>query len=540
MGGCDSTCDCAKWATHHSRPVTAPADGTLANYGNSRAILFAVAAALTFLTITRFAGVRLALCLALAANVWDRLLLVPAMLVILCDARLITRSQRWLLCWLLICPLALSYNPAAGAALTLASLPMAFIQLWQVLGKDRKALLHLTILCGTAAIALVLVPSIRAMSLGFVHFLIENGRTVTLVHGIEWQANTSRMPSEKGVLAAPLVWETFRFSWIIALLIIAWIFLTRARDWRNAPRQALAISLMACLFLFFLSGWTINRIDASSPSRTGEVSYLACLYILPLVVFSAGRWRYVSSLVLLFVIGFFQAAMADFINSGSRPHLRVTVKELFDKPSTALMVPPQCISIEGASLGLPNLGHLYAPKEIIEPVISLKTALNDLLRPGETYLDLSGRLANYFYLGMPVAVSYGAPWLTASTVLQDDLLAEIKSRPTPVVWVGPSINHAADGPAIRTYKLYRFLLQNYVPLLRNGCIFLVAPDRVGQSDAAPEKQMKLLRAAFGNDNLGSLSSAWGLSWSRLQSRFTSVQKLTAPEAPASNGAGVSL
>jgi hypothetical protein len=515
-------------------------DGTLANYGDSRTILFAVAGAVTFLTVARFAGVGLALCLAMAANLWDRLLFVPAVLVILCDARLMAKSQRWLLCWFFICPLAVSYNPAAGIALTLASLPIALIQLWQLINKDRNALWRIMLVLGSIMISLALIPTFRVMAFGFAHFLTDNARAVTLVHGIGWQADKAGMPSVRGVLAAPLVWEMFRFSWIVALLVGGWIFVSQAGEWRNASRQGLAMGAMGCLFLFFLSGWTINRIDASLPSRTGEVSYLACLYLLPLMLYGAGRWRRGSILVFLLVIGFFQGAMADFNNSGSKPHSGISMNALIEKPSTALEVPSGCISIDGPSLKLPNLGHIYAPREVLESVLGLRAALTELLRPGETYLDLTGRQANYFYLGMPVPVSYGASWLTANMVLQENLLSQIKSQRPRVVWLGPGPFRDADGPAFRTYQIYRFLIQHYVPLVRSGKVFLVTPDLTDPSLSSPAEQLELLREVFEPASMERLPSAWGSSWSRLQKRFVVGQQLSGKDTGILNRSSMPL
>jgi hypothetical protein len=515
-------------------------DGTLANYENSQIVLFAVAAALTFIAVARFASIGLALCLSIAASPWDRLLLVPALLAVLANASLMGKSQRWLLCWFCLCPIALCYNPAVGVALTLTSLPVAIVQFWRLAGKDRNALVRLTIMGGSAAVAILLIPAAREISWGFVHFLIDNGRTVMVAHGLEWQASAAQMSSVRGVLAAPLVWETLRFSWVIVLLLSAWIFLSRVHDWRDAQQPILAISGTTCLFLFFLSGWTLTRIDPSSPSRPGEVSYLACLYLLPLVLFAAGWWRLLSIPIFIAVIGFFQGAAADFINSGSKPHFRVTTDALLEKPSITQAVPDKCISVDGNSLGLPNLGRIYAPKEMLASVVDLKKALSTLLRPGETYLDLTNRQANYFYLGMPAAVSYGAPWGAANTVLQDQLLAEIKSQPPPVVWLAPATVLGIDMPSVRLYKLYRFLLQNYLPLSRDGYFFLVAPDRIGDSNSARKDQIKLLHGDFENNNLGRLPAAWGSSWSQLETRFTQVEKLSMASGPVPNGASVSL
>src|SRR5436853_1103840 len=156
--------------------------GTLANYENSRASLFSVAAALTFLAVTRFAGIGLALALSFAASVWDRLLVVPGLLLVLCDARLLSNSLRWIVGWLCLCPIALCYNPAVGIALTLASAPITLIQLWRLFRSDRRALLFLQIGCAAVVLLVFAIPVTRSIAAGFIHFLIENGRTVVIAH----------------------------------------------------------------------------------------------------------------------------------------------------------------------------------------------------------------------------------------------------------------------------------------------------------------------------------------------------------------------
>lgn len=191
-------------------------------------------------------------------------------------------------------------------------------------------------------------------------------------------------------------------------------------------------------------------------------------------------------------------------------------------------------------MNLPNLGQIYAPKEVSASLLILKSALNDLLQPGETYLDLTGCQANYFYLGMPVAVSYGSPWLAASTALQNELLAQIKSRPPPVVWLAPSFFHDGDNPAVRTYKLYRFFVEKYVPVSRNGLIFLVTPDRANGAEFIRKGDVKLIREAFGSDSLGGLPSAWGASWDNLQNRFISIERSNVRELPNLSEADIVL
>jgi hypothetical protein len=242
----------------------------------------------------------------------------------------------------------------------------------------------------------------------------------------------------------------------------------------------------------------------------------------------------------MMLVGFFQGATADFSNSGSKPHGRVTAGGLLEKSAIVHTVPEQCVSVDGNSLGLPNLGHIYAPAEVLAHVTGLKAELDPLLRPGETYLDLTNRQANYFYLGLPSPVSYGAPWFAGNTALQDRLLAEIKSRPPPVVWLAPGLLYGPETAAVHLYKLYRFLAQEYVPFSHNGYVFLIAPERFSDRNLTPQNGIRILREVLGGEDLGWLPSAWGLSWSRLEGHFAEVQKLSVPDAPITDGTGVSL
>jgi hypothetical protein len=515
-------------------------DGTLANYENSRALLFAAGAAVTFLAVARFGGIGLALALSFVASLWDRLLFVPALLVVLCDSRLLSSHLRWLLGWLCLCPIALCYNPAFGIALTLASIPIALIQLWRLFQTDRKSLLFLTLGCAATVLLVFAVPVTRSIGLGFVRFLIENGRTVVIAHGIEWRPGVLHLPKGAGALATPLIWEAFRFSWIIVLLLAGWMFLSRAINWRLTNPQTLAVTATACVFMLALSGWTIGRVDANLPSRTGELSYLAVLYILPILGAALGQWSSASNLLLLLGIGFFQGGLSGSTNGGSKVHNTFSVESLLNKPAAVLTVPANCVSFDGRAHGLPNLGLVYAPQEVLDPILSLRDELAKFLRPGETFLDLTGRQANYFFLGMPVAVPYGASWMAANISLQDELITHIKTSAPPVIWVAPSIFQGIEIPPFRTYKLYRFLLPKYVAVLRSGKLFFVLRDRLAEPVPSLAEQIDSLHQAFGPNSIERLPAAWGTSWSHLQQYFGSALPLNVPDKIISDASPTSL
>ena len=515
-------------------------DGTLANYENSRMILFAMGAGLTFVAAYRFGGAGIALCLAMAGSVWDRLLFVPAAVAMLCHRSLLSRPAPWLVGATFVCFLSCFYNPAAGIALTLAIAPIAIFQFWQLVAKERKILVRIAAVFGLSCALVGAIPACRTIGWGFVRFLVDNGRTVVIAHGAEWQIKAGQMLATKGILAVPILWEGLRFSWIIVLAISAAIFVRRAARWRKAAPETLMISGVVCLFLLFLAKWTLNRIDAFNPSRTGEVSFLACLYLLPLVLVANRQWRHSFIPIFVFGVAFFQQSFGAFVNSGSKPHLPWNPRALMEKAAGPIVLPPNSVLVDGPALGLPNLGKIYAPAEWLASKGQLYTAVSDLLRPGETFFDLTNRQANYFYLGLPVASSYGAPWLAANSALQDRIIHELSVHPPPLVWAAPPMTHDNGTASLRTYKIYRFVVQRYLPIVRGQNLFMITPERAGGHAPSAEKQMELLQAAFDNPNLAQLPSAWGSSWSLLAHRFSPTHELRLADSPVTHGAAVSL
>ena len=515
-------------------------DGTLTNYENSRTILFAIGAAATFAAVYRFRGVGLALCLALAGNVWDRLLFVPPTIALLCNRSLFNRRAQWLPVAVGLCFLNCFYNPAAGIALTMAMSPVGIFQVWQLFRSDRKSLFRALSLLGAGFVVISAVPVSRHIIGGFIQFLIDNGRTVVIAHASEWEIKVGHTLAAKGILGVPLLWEALRLTWIGVVVLAGAMFTSAVIGWRKSDSAKLVTSGVVCLFLLFLAKWTLNRIDLFNPSRTGEVSYLACLYLLPLMVVARQKTHPVLVALFVFGVGFFQQGFGGFINSGSHPHRALTFSALTEKAVAPMTLPEDSVLVDGKAVGLPNVGKMYAPLQWVSLRTELHSATAEFLRPGETFFDLTNRQANYYYLGLPVACSYGAPWLAANSALQDQLLQELGSHPPPLIWAGPPLTHDNGTASLRTYKIYRWAVQHYVPFQRGPNIFMGTPERAVNLARPATKQMELLRAAFNNPALEQLPSAWGSSWPRLANRFAQSRRLKVSDNVASGNATLSL
>jgi len=101
--------------------------------------------------------------------------------------------------------------------------------------------------------------------------------------------------------------------------------------------------------------------------------------------------------------------------------LAVTFKYLCYRSATLASTatyPPGYRIVDGKSFGLERIGHMAADSSTVDQIRSLKEALALLLRPDETYLDLTNRNALYYYLDLPIHQLYG-PYIAASEKMQN-------------------------------------------------------------------------------------------------------------------------
>jgi hypothetical protein len=107
------------------------------------------------------------------------------------------------------------------------------------------------------------------------------------------------------------------------------------------------------------------------------------------------------------------------------------------------------------------------------------------------------------------------------------MLAALTLNPPPLVWVGPARTFGSGTAALRSYRLYRWVMNNdYLPLVHNGAQFLVRKDRylsLQLGALSQQEQINGLAAAFSDNNLGFLPVAWGRSMPLLAKRFVASQ-----------------
>jgi hypothetical protein len=496
--------------------------GTAATFPMAVSVVAAFAIALTYLSAHFYAGPLPALALTMFSGViWDRFMfMIPAVLFIL-NPGLMQRQRLWLWLWPIVAGLSVLFNSAVGAGVAIGTTLLYAYMLWKALSGDGSWLArrYAPVLAGMAMLVLV-VPQLRGMAFGYIHFIVDNASTNTIANGAGlFQA--LNLPQHYGLGAVPFQWNALRVSWLLVALIFG-IFTVKGlfiKGHGHENRRDLWLTGLLPIILFIVGKWALERVDTTQLSRTGVLSFIAVGVFLPLALVRRGDKGLSNAFVAISAI-----ALGVMVAGASFRH--IDYRQWIARPFSPELVDPANAFISGDGEGLPMIGDVFANKGRVEEIKDVKSALSRFMGPDETFLDLTNRSALYYFLNKPVPVLYSSDYVAANHKSQERMLKQIRDDPPPVVLAGPRITHDGGPASLRSYPIYREVVDSYVPEEVNGYMLLVRPQRAGRTDAhATKGDLKLLDKAFKAPDLASIPNAWGRSWERLKDRFTEINVL---------------
>ncbi len=188
----------------------------------------------------------------------------------------------------------------------------------------------------------------------------------------------------------------------------------------------------------------------------------------------------------------------------------------------------------GRDIGLPNLGNGIIAETQLKRLKAIKHVLSILVDPGETYLDLTNRNTDYFYLGYKPPIEVGAIYNLVSEGQQYRAIRTLDKRPPPVVLASAdNVLHDGGTAAYRSHLLYRYVVERYIPIRIDGFIYLVRPDRMARvaefadtKDATTDEYRKsLLDCVFRMAFIEELPVSWGRSLKTLRAKMRLVKSI---------------
>ncbi|WP_123042247.1 hypothetical protein [Cohnella candidum] len=454
-------------------------NGTMETVTQSYAVFTALFVAVTAFLLSRTVGNMWALLIStfILPNT-DRIYFVPIVLLVLANKKLLSRPMIWLQLWLVLSAVHSFFNPSVGMATSLASFPFAVVMViktikekWPSFYWNRHRVPFAGILILNAAAAVVLFKPF----LGLVGFLIDNGSLNTTAYGITF-IRDKVVPDYfphlfSSALLNKLLWETFRIGGLLLSFILFWYIGMReirnqGTKWRLTPTLVMAIS--AGLLVITVMPYSMGRIDPASINRPGTITLMFFGAVLPV----AFALLLKSKSNRLWVI------MAGLLLGMKYVFVYQPVPYIQAKAIENIYVPNEAKYVEGEKVGLPMLGHSYMENAKLEDILNFHSTLNGLLRQGETYYDLTDRSLYYYVANKRVPALYSADFLAANERIQSKVISKLEAEKPAVVWAGPSIRHDGGPSSLRSYRIYRWLLeQGYRYDSVNGLDFLLSPDR---------------------------------------------------------------
>lgn len=525
-------------------------EGTASSFPLAHSFVAVIFVTITAFLLCRLVGTGWALVLSGALTpISDRLFMVLPIIFILANQKLINRSLMWLLCWGGLSLLHTFYNPSAGSALTVATLPIAVWILilafanckiqdaWQ-----NYRIITIVVLVPVVGIVGYLAPSMVEL-LKFIH---DNGSLNTTAYGIslfyqnfgldEWYPRWFPWPKLNYFL-----WESFRIGGWISGTCILWYLFIRNLMKQNSNTQtkvlnsSVVISLTSIIFVVAMIPYSMGRIDPGALSRPGSISLLITGTLFPLVLIMSTDFRK-KALITVAIIGVLLGIRSSFIYQNPEHWVIRAISKI--------NVPQEAKFINGVDIGLPKLGKIFIVPEKLTEIQNLKNIVDTFLKKGETYFDLTNRSVMYFALNRRVPGVYSADYLAANYELQEKMLNAIKKDIPPLVWLGPSIRHDGGLASLRSYRVYRWLAQQgYRYYEDKGYQLMVRKDRyeeLGLPKLSDTDNLEMLRRIFHQSDLYSVPIAWGRNMSMLESRFkkgTYSLKLDTQNSITVNGNG---
>lgn len=435
-------------------------DGTASGLGDAQRLWGGLLALVAFLSIYRVTG-HLALsflCILLLSKlhynfpflvVFNFIFLVPFICLWL-SAPLLQRPAVWIASWIATAPLLVLGIPPQGLVLVVASAPIAAAMTFKLFfahDRQRPAVLPV-VAAGLVGFVILLTP-LRPMLFGAIDHVLTNSAINQTAYGIPWSA--SWQPQNGFGLA----FEALRNSWIVVCVLLGAAIVL---GWQSRVRRELLLpATAAVLFCLLIIPYGLGRIDPGVISRPGRVSIFAVTVLLPVALWPIMSTQLRAPLALVIV--------------GLSAMLVPTQISLSQLRAATLSAVPTGPLVDGPRAGLHGLGVTMIDDVHLGRLQTLRRILDEELPPGQPYLDLSSRNAQYFYFSRVPPVATTAPYNMASPTQQRQAVERLAARPPQVVVMeAANVNHDGGGIALRNPILHRFVLDHYVPVYRRDFV----------------------------------------------------------------------
>ncbi len=338
--------------------------------------------------------------------------------------------------------------PAQGSAWCAAAAILATL----VVASDRRRSLSVV---GLLTALLVIVAAftlapVRRSLIGAVGYVASQGSVNDQVWGTPWLWAIEAQASTPG--ASPVL-EPIRAAVIPVLAVVGCLVLQQLSRHRLRA-DALPISLAAIAYIVLQLPRALGRIDPDGISRVGALTLVATGIALPLVASRTNwfRWGRAATLSVLLVV-----APLILLDGGLAKVATFASRAASSTDATA----------DGAlAVGDGPFGGAMIEPSLRSDYASLTEQLRQFPGARDGLLDLTNNQADFRYLGVGNALSYGAAYNITSRPVEASELERLTAHVPRVALLTSNLAKWHDGGSLglRTPRLYRWVLDRYVPV----------------------------------------------------------------------------
>lgn len=443
-------------------------------------------------------------------------ILFTAFVCLSCKSFLVWRPIKWLIIWPLMCVLALLYAPGQAALVIAALSPLFFVMLYKAYKENQRQVYYLLFFSSLIGVILCFITPLGKMLFGAFRYGLEQSSVNSIANGIPW--DKAMVPIDR---SNQWILEFTRFSFIavaiwsgVLILEAAWGKLSDIR--KTILTYAVPLFILTTIFIIRAAG----RIDACVGSRQGMASIWALSLLLPLLLFATSRYKQIgrSVFVWVFLCGMVYPFFCTGFMSNFSAAFEPIVADGFNKFT------------DGSSGGIAKMGYTTNKKHL-DRLGKINKVLNIALDKNETYLDMSGHGADYFYLNRRQPIQIAAVYNLITEQQQLRAITSLKKQDIPVILLSAeNINHDGGPASLRANLLYRYILlqTNYKIAKIDDYIWLIREDRIDRfsdqdrvviTDLGDDVVNNSINEVYNCHDLQMIPRAWGNSYSSLAKKM---------------------
>lgn len=483
-------------------------DGTAASLGESQRLAFALLAIIAFLSIYAFTKSLLISFIAIyflgGRIIW--LFLIP-FAALWFHRSLIENKVKWSIVWFMTAPLVILGVPPQGLLLVAASGVIPIYFLWVTLINRDWPVIKPVVVWFLAIFIFYSLTPLGEMLFSAIKYVLVNGPINQVAYGVPWSVSFNG----KGFL-----FEAVRMSWVVVPAVMLFTLYFLSQSDRFKPYYVLPV-IAVFVFALLLIPYSMGRIDPDSFSRPGLVGILLITGFMSLVLWNildkfSRIWLIIGIVFLASLVKFVPISLSPLLSSANAyinvGHLKSSSDKL-----------------------LANIGRAQVQEDHWQRLNKLAELFDRKLEPMESYLDLTSRNAQYFYLNRVPLIPDTAPYNMASASQQINAIQRLeKSLPRLALLEGQNIIHDGGGLALRNHYLYRFIIEYYEPFEIDGFIIGLSKEAIERGDwegiSIPDsiQRAELFEKAFSRKRVDyrKLPVAWGQSIESLSARMEEV------------------